>query len=222
MSNMDKQLDLIVDELLKRLSKDGNNIIKSEEEDTILVEASGKHVHLSQEHVEMLFGKGYELKKVRELSQPGQYLCEEKVMIIGPKGTLNKVSVLGPARSETQVELSLNDAVSSGIKAPVRMSGDVKGSAGAVIATPNSAVLLKEGVIVAKRHIHITPEDAKKFGVEDKEVVQVKVGCEQRGLIFDNVVVRVSPSFKTAMHIDYDEANGCGFMKNMRAKIIKK
>lgn len=221
MSNMEKELDLIVEELLKKLSQSTGDIVK-ENEDTILVEASGKHVHLSQEHVELLFGKGYELKQVRELSQPGQYLCEEKVMIIGPKGVLNKVSVLGPARKETQVEVSLNDAVSIGIKAPVRMSGDVTGSAGAVIATPNAAIALEEGVIVAKRHIHITPEDAKKFGVEDKEVVQVKVGCDQRELIFDNVVVRVSASFSTAMHIDYDEANACGFMRNMRAKILKK
>ena len=221
MSNMDKQLDLIVEELLKKLSQNTNDIVK-EDEDTILVEASGKHVHLSQEHVELLFGKGYQLKQVRELSQPGQYLCEEKVMVIGPKGILNKVSVLGPARKETQVEVSLNDAVSIGIKAPVRMSGDVKDSAGAVIATANAAVALDEGVIVAKRHIHINPEDAKKFGIEDKEVVQVKVGCEQRELIFDNVVVRVSSSFSTAMHIDYDEANACGFMKNTKAKIIKK
>lgn len=219
MSNVDKQIDLIVDELIKRISIDTD---KEKCEDTILVEASGKHVHLSQEHVEMLFGKGYELKKVRELSQPGQYLCEEKVMIIGPKGVLNKVAVLGPARKDTQVEVSLSDAVSIGIKAPVRMSGDVKGSEGAVIATANSAVKLEEGVIAAKRHIHINPEDAKRFEVEDKEVVQVKVGCEERGLIFDNVVIRVSPSFDTAMHIDYDEANACGFMKNMRAKIIKK
>lgn len=221
MANMDKELDLIVEELLKKLSQSTGDIVKKDE-DTILVEASGKHVHLSQEHVELLFGKGYELKQVRELSQPGQYLCEEKVMIIGPKGVLNKVSVLGPARKETQVEVSLNDAVSIGIKAPVRMSGDVNGSAGAVIATPNAAIALEEGVIVAKRHIHITPEDAKKFGVEDKEVVQVKVGCDQRELIFDNVVVRVSASFSTAMHIDYDEANACGFMRNMRAKILKK
>ena len=217
---MDNKLDLIVDELLKRLSKDTNSMIQSQDE-TILVEASGKHIHLSQEHVEMLFGKGYELKKVRELSQPGQYLCEEKVMVIGPKGVLNKVSVLGPVRSQTQVELSLSDAVSAGIKVPVRMSGDVKGSAGAIIATSNAAIVLKEGVIAAKRHIHMTPKDAKKFGVEDKEVLQVKVGCEERGLIFDNVVVRVNASYETAMHIDYDEANGCGFMKNMRARIVK-
>lgn len=219
MSRVDKQVDFIVEELLKRLSKSTDD---KKSEDTILVEASGKHVHLSQEHVEMLFGKGYELKKVRELSQPGQYLCEEKVMIIGPKGVLNKVAVLGPARKDTQVEVSLSDAVSIGIKAPVRMSGDVKGSAGAVIATANSAIKLEEGVIAAKRHIHINPEDAKRFEVEDKEVVQVKVGCEERGLIFDNVVIRVDPSFDTAMHIDYDEANACGFMKKMRAKIIKK
>lgn len=219
MSRVDKQVDFIVEELLKRMSKITDD---KKSEDTILVEASGKHVHLSQEHVEMLFGKGYKLKKVRELSQPGQYLCEEKVMIIGPKGVLNKVAVLGPARKDTQVEVSLSDAVSIGIKAPVRMSGDVKGSAGAVIATANSAIKLEEGVIAAKRHIHIKPEDAKRFEVEDKEVVQVKVGCEERGLIFDNVVIRVSPSFDTAMHIDYDEANACGFMKKMRAKIIKK
>lgn len=215
MNNIDVNVDMIIDKLISRL------LDNKDEEKTILVEASGKHIHLSDKDVEALFGKGYKLKKVRDLSQPGQYLCEEKVMVIGPKGVLNKVSVLGPTRKETQVELSLSDAVSIGIKAPVRMSGDIKGSPGAVIASSKAAIILNEGVIVAKRHIHINPNDAKKFGVEDKEVVKVRVGCNERKLIFDNVIVRVSESFSTAIHLDYDEANACGFMKNMRAEIIK-
>ena len=215
MNNVDVNIDMIIDKLIKRL------IDNVDDENTILVEASGKHIHLSDKDVETLFGKGYKLKKIRDLSQPGQYLCEEKVMVIGPKGALNKVSVLGPNRKETQVELSLSDAVSIGIKAPVRMSGDIKGSPGAIIVGSKAAVILDEGVIVAKRHIHITPNDAKKLGVEDKEIVKVRVGCDERRLIFDNVIVRVNEGFSTAIHLDYDEANACGFMKNMRAEVIK-
>lgn len=225
-SEYENNIDLIVDELVKRIGEKSKSHChvcdnNKEDEDSILVEASGKHVHLCKEHVEMLFGKGYELKQVRELSQPGQYLCEEKVTVIGPKGVLSKVSVLGPVRKETQVELSLTDAVGIGLKAPVRMSGDIDGSESAILAVGKNVISLSKGVIVAKRHIHMTPEDAKKFNVEDKEKVMVRVGCEERSLIFDNVIVRVSPDYNTAMHLDYDEANGCGYLKNMRGKIVK-
>lgn len=208
-----KEINYIVNEVTKRLKWE-------KEESGILIEASGKHVHLSKEHVEKLFGKGYELTKKRELSQPGQYLCEEKVTLIGPKGVMQNVSVLGPTRENTQVEISKSDAVSLGVKAPVKMSGDVVGTPSIVLATKNSVVKLEEGVIVAKRHIHMAPEDALKYGVIDKQKVKVKVNGE-RSLIFDEVIVRVSDKFNTVVHIDYDEANACGFVKNTRGEILK-
>lgn len=206
------EIDKIVDEIIKR--------IKNEEDDSILVEASGRHVHLSKEHVEILFGKGYELTKARELSQPGQYLCEEKVTVIGSKGTFHNVSVLGPVRNESQLELSRTDAVSIGVNAPVRMSGDIENSGTAIIATPNAAIKLHKGAIAAKRHLHITPDDAKRYGLTDKEEICIKTDGE-RGVIFTNVAVRVSEKFKTTIHLDYDEANACGFVKGMHASIIK-
>lgn len=211
MNTMEESLNYIVNEVVKRLQS---------EEEGILVEASGRHVHLSKESVEILFGKGYKLTKKRELSQPGQYLCDEKVMIIGPKGTIQNISVLGPEREETQIELSKTDAVSIGIKAPVKMSGDIENSGSVIIATQNAVIKLDKGVIVAKRHIHITPEDAKKYGVSNNEEVSVKV-IGERGVIFTNVAVRVSDKFETVVHLDYDEANACGFVKGMKATIIK-
>lgn len=213
MSEMELNLNYIVDEVVKRL--------KCEEKDEgILVEASGRHVHLSKEAVELLFGKGYELTKKRELSQPGQYLCEERVTIIGPKGTMHNVSVLGPERQETQVELSKTDAVAIGVNAPVKMSGDIENSGSVIIATAKSVLKLDKGVIAAKRHIHITPEDAKRYNVVNNEEVNIKVDGE-RGIIFTNVAVRVSEKFNTVVHLDYDEANACGFTKGMRASIVK-
>ncbi|GAA0786297.1 ethanolamine utilization phosphate acetyltransferase EutD [Hathewaya limosa] len=211
MSSLEQKIEYIVEEVVKRLKN---------QENTILVEASGRHVHLSQEHIDLLFGKGYELTKVKELSQPGQYACKERVSLIGPKGMIQNVVVLGPARKETQVELSKSDCVILGTKVPVRMSGDLKGSAPIVIATEKGIVQLPEGAIAAKRHIHISPEDAKRFNIEDKQVVKLKIEGE-RSLIFDEVVVRVSPNFNTAVHIDYDEANACGFVNGTRATIIK-
>ncbi|WP_072830548.1 phosphate propanoyltransferase [Clostridium collagenovorans] len=210
---MNNKIDYIVGEILERINQ-------CKDEDTILVEASGRHVHLSKKDVETLFGEGYELTKKRDLSQPGQYLCEEKVMVIGPRGVLQAVSVLGPARAETQVELSKSDAVSVGINAPVRMSGDIKNSGSCIIATQKAAIKLEEGVIAAMRHIHITPEDAEKFNVANGEIVGIELQGE-RGLIFNKVAVRVSPKFNTAIHLDYDEANACGFTNGIRAKIIK-
>ncbi|WP_443659120.1 ethanolamine utilization phosphate acetyltransferase EutD [Clostridium algidicarnis] len=207
------EVNYIIAEVLKRLKE-------KPEDKGILIEASGKHVHLSRKDVDTLFGPGYELKKARDLSQPGQYLCEEKVTVIGPKGVMQNVAVLGPIRKTTQVELSKSDAVSIGINAPVRMSGSTKESAAVSLATKTAAIRLDEGVIVAKRHIHITPEDAAKYGVKDKDIIKVKVSGD-RSLIFDEVAVRVSDKFSTVIHIDYDEANACGFVKNIRGEILK-
>ncbi len=175
----------------------------------ILVETSARHIHLTQEHVEVLFGAGHQLTKKKDLSQPGQFACEEKVTIVGPKRELT-ASVLGPVRSASQIELALTDARSIGLTAPVRESGDLAGSAPCKLVGPCGEVELTEGVIIAKRHIHMTPEDARSFGVADKENVKVKIDSDGRSLIFDDVVVRVSASYATAMHIDTDEANACG------------
>ena len=171
----------------------------------IMIETSARHIHLSRKDVETLFGAGYQLTKKKDLSQPGQFACAEKVTIVGEKGTLN-ASILGPERSASQVEVSLTDARSIGVKAPIRESGDVAGSGACKLVGPAGEVELTEGVIAAKRHIHLTPETAAEFGVSDKQIVKVKTNG-LRPLIFDDVVVRVSASYAPAMHIDTDEAN---------------
>ena len=175
-----------------------------------MVETSARHVHVTKETLETLFGAGFELTVKKPLSQPGQYASNERVTVVGPKRELANVSILGPCRSADQVELSATDARSIGISAPVRESGDIAGSAGCKLVGPCGEVELKEGVIVAKRHIHVTPEDAVKLGVADKEIVKVACGNEGRKLVFDDVVIRVSEKFATAMHIDTDESNACG------------
>ena len=160
----------------------------------VLVETSARHIHLSQEHVDILFGAGHQLTHKKDLSQPGQFACEERVTVVGPKRELKNVSILGPVRKESQVELSATDARSIGLNASVRESGVLEGSAPCKLVGPAGEVDLEYGVIVAKRHIHITPEDAAAFGVSDKEIVKVKVDSDGRSLIFDDVVVRVSAS----------------------------
>ena len=175
----------------------------------VLIETSARHIHLSREAVDVLYGAGYELTKKKELSQPGQYACEEKLLVVGPKGTL-KASILGPTRPASQVEISLTDARSIGVKAPIRESGDIAGSGACKLVNPDTGAELElaEGVIAAKRHIHLTPEAAADMGVADKEIVCVKVASDsERSVIFGDVVVRVSEKFAPAMHIDTDEAN---------------
>ncbi|MCJ7835479.1 phosphate propanoyltransferase [Cuneatibacter sp. NSJ-177] len=172
----------------------------------LLVETSARHLHLSQEHLEILFGKGHELTVKKMLSQPGQFAAEEKVQVVGPKGTL-KMSVLGPVRKETQIEVSLTDARSLGVAAPIRESGDIAGSGACKLVGPAGEVELTEGVIAAKRHLHITPEDAAEMGLKDKDIISLKIDSPDRSLIFGDVVVRVSASYATAVHIDTDEAN---------------
>lgn len=176
-------------------------------EKTVMVETSARHVHVTEETLEILFGKGYQLTKKKDLSQPGQFACEERVQVIGPKNSFPAVSILGPTRPDDQVELSASDARSIGVAAPVRESGDIAGSGACKLVGPKGEVELKEGVIVAKRHIHMTPEDAENYGVKDKQVVSVKIDSPERSLVFGDVVVRVSPKFKLAMHIDTDESN---------------
>ena len=173
----------------------------------ILVETSARHIHLSQEHLEILFGKGYELTKKKDLSQPGQYACAERVDVVGPKKTLPGVSILGPVRPSTQVELSLTDARSIGVVAPIRESGDIAGTGACKLVGPCGEVEISEGVIAAKRHIHMTTADAERMGLVDKQIVSVKIPSEGRSTIFGDVVVRVNDNFSLAMHIDTDESN---------------
>lgn len=179
----------------------------------ILVETSARHVHLTREHIEVLFGKGYELTVKKMLSQPGQFASNERVEVVGPKKSIPGVSILGPARSADQVEVSFTDARTLGLSAPVRESGDIAGSAPCKLVGPCGELELSEGVIVAKRHIHLTPEDAVEYGVEDKQIVSVAIDSGLgRKTVFDDVVVRVSKSYAAAMHIDTDEANAsCAF-----------
>ena len=186
-----------------------------------IVETSARHVHVSQEDLETLFGKGYELTKKKDLSQPGQYACEERVTVVGSKKELAGVSILGPVRPATQVEISLTDARSIGVAAPIRESGDIAGSGACKLVGPAGEVELKEGVIAAKRHIHATPEDAEKLGVQDKDVVSVKIETGERSLVFGDVVVRVSPKFALAMHIDTDESNAAGCGREVYGEIVK-
>lgn len=176
-------------------------------EKTVLIETSARHVHVTKETLETLFGEGYQLTKKKDLSQPGQFACEERVQVVGPKGSFPAVSILGPERPADQVEISASDARTLGVTAPVRESGDIAGSAPCKLVGPKGEVELSEGVIVAKRHIHMTPEDAARYGLTDKQVVSVKIQSAERSLIFGDTVVRVSPNYALAMHIDTDESN---------------
>ena len=187
----------------------------------ILVETSARHVHLSAADIDTLFGKGYTLTHKNDLSQPGQYACEERVTLVGPKKPIANVIILGPARPATQVELSYTDARTLGVSAPVRESGDVAGSAPCKLVGPAGEVEIAEGVIVAKRHIHMTPADAEKYNVCDKEIVSVKLESDGRSTVFGDVVVRVNPNFALAMHIDTDEANAAAAFGEFYGEIIK-
>jgi putative phosphotransacetylase len=188
----------------------------------VLVETSARHVHVSAADLETLFGKGATLTNKKDLSQPGQYACFERVDIVGPKSTFKNVSILGPVRKATQVEVSATDARALGIAAPIRESGVLGGSGACKLVGPAGEVELSEGVIVAKRHIHFAPQDGIDFGVEDKEVVQVKITSAERTLIFDDVVCRVHPEYALAMHIDVDESNAAGCSGEVYGEVIKK
>lgn len=194
----------------------GRSLIMSQ----FMVETSARHVHVTQEHLEILFGKGYELTVKKMLSQPGQYASAERVDVVGPKKTLTGVSILGPVRPATQVELSLTDARSIGVAAPIRESGDIAGTPGCKLVGPCGEVEITEGVIAAKRHIHMTTADAAEMNVKDKDVVSVKIDTEGRSLIFGDVVVRVSDKFALAMHIDTDESNAAACGRDVKGEII--
>ncbi len=198
-----KQLQQIVTEVIGRLF--------------VPLEASGRHVHVTAEQARTLFGHG--LTPDRPLSQPGQYLAKERVTVIGPRGEFRKVAVLGPERKEAQVEVSLTDGRVLGITPPVRLSGSVENTPGAVLEGPKGKVEISRGVIVARRHIHMTPADAARFGVEDRQQVRLQT-YTARPVIFEDVTVRVSPDFATYVHLDYDEANACGFAPGDLGRIL--
>ena len=183
----------------------------------IELEASGRHVHVTTEQAKTLFG--HSLTPDRPLSQPGQYLAKERLTVKGPKGEFHEVAVLGPERKEAQVEISLTDARTLGITAPVRSSGHVADSPGCILVGPQGQVGLHQGVIAAQRHVHMTPQDAKAIGVQDKQVVKLQV-YTQRPLIFEDVLVRVSPDYATFAHLDYDDANACGFHTGDLGRIL--
>ena len=187
----------------------------------VLVEISARHVHLSKEHLEVLFGAGHELTHKKDLSQPGQYACEERVTVRGERGELKGVSILGPTRPATQVELSLTDARTVGIKALVRESGDIAGTNGCTLVGPCGEVTITEGVIAAKRHVHLDPATAALHGVEDKQIVSLKVETADRSLTFGDVVIRVSEKFAPAAHLDTDEANAAAIPGSCMGEIIK-
>lgn len=201
---MDKQeIGLLVDKVISSIF--------------VELEASGRHVHVTQEQALTLFG--HPLTPKRPLSQPGQYLANERVTVVGPKGEFANVAVLGPERKAGQVEISLTDARTLGVEAPVRLSGDVKNSPGILLRGEKGCVTLSEGVIAAKRHIHLTPEDAKKFHVQDKQTVKLQT-YTARPVLFEDMAVRVSPDFASYVHLDYDEANACGFQKGDLGRIL--
>ena len=187
-----------------------------------MVETSARHVHVTQETLEALFGKGYQLTVKKELSQPGQFASNERVTVVGPKKELANVSILGPCRKFNQVELSATDARSIGIDAPIRESGDIKGSGKCTLVGPNGSVELEEGVIVAKRHIHMQPADAAEFGVKNGDIVSVLIeNGNGRKTIFGDTVIRVSDSFRLAMHVDTDESNAAACAKGQMGTIVK-
>ncbi|EPY09981.1 MULTISPECIES: phosphate propanoyltransferase [Paenibacillus] len=183
------------------------------------VGVSARHIHLTQEHIEILFGKGYQLTEFKPLSQPGQFAANETVEVVGSKGSFNKVRILGPARPASQLEISRTDSFAIGVKAPVRESGDIEGTPGVLVKGPAGEVELQDGVIVAARHIHFHTSDAEKWGIQDKQKLRVRVGGE-RGVVFEHVVARVSENFALDMHIDTDEANASGVKNGDTAEII--
>lgn len=203
------EINIIVNKVIEKMKK----------EPFIPIEASARHVHLSKEHVERLFGKSYQFTVKKSLSQPGQCQYDERVTLIGPKGMLKGVAILGPPREQSQIEISKTDAFTLGIHPPVRESGDLKGSSSLIIAVGSEAVKVEEGVIIAKRHIHMNCHDAEKNGLRDKQLVKVKVFSD-RPVTFEDVSVRVNEKYHLSMHIDYDEANAINYTPDTFGRIL--
>lgn len=206
-------ISLIVDRVIEALAKE-NSLEK-----LIPIEASARHVHLSKMDVERLFGEGYRLTPERELSQPGEFLCKERVTVIGPKGILRNTAVLGPERTKTQIELSRTDALAIGVEAPLRISGDIEHTPSILLSSGNRIIETMQGVIIAKRHIHMPIDIANRYGVVDGQIVKVKV-FSQRPIIFEDVLIRANKNYQLSMHIDFDEANACCFTQGIKGEIL--
>lgn len=215
-----KDYEAILDALLAAVQAAAKNTPTSQAGDEIPVGISNRHVHLSQSDVERLFGIGYQLTPMKDLSQPGQFACKETVTLCGPKGAIEKVRVLGPARSQTQIELLAGDGFKLGVKVPVRLSGDLQGTPGLTIVGPRGSIQTTEGAIAAQRHIHMTPADAQHFGVQDGQLVCLKVEGP-RGGIFSKVAIRVTNSSQLECHLDMEEANAMGVTAATTVKIVK-
>ncbi len=196
---------------------------------TIPLGVSNRHFHLAQSDLERLFGSGYQLTKLKDISQKGQFAAKETLTVIGPKGKIENLRIVGPTRGQTQLEISRSDAITLGIDPPVRYSGDLKGSAGVRLIGPKGELELKEGVIIPQRHVHMSPEDAKRFEARDRERVIVAplpkmlaAGSEDRAVIFDNVLIRVDKNFVLDFHLDTDEANAAGLVNGDKVRIVGK
>lgn len=209
--------DALVKEIVSRIMAQ----CEEAEDGDIPVGVSNRHIHLSTEHLEILFGKGYELTPFKDLSQPGQYACKELLTIVGPSlRPIEKVRVLGPVRSASQVEISRTDSFVLKVKPPVRESGDIAGSAPITIIGPKGIVTLKEGCIIANRHIHMSEDEGKAFGLKDGDYVNIEANGERKTTFYD-VQVRVNKAFKLEMHIDTDDANAAGIGNGSKVKIVK-
>ena len=216
MQYSEQELKALVSKVIEAV-KDGTDT-----EGDIPVGISNRHIHLTREHVETLFGKGYQLTKIKDLSQPGQYACKEQLTIVGPSmRAIEGVRVLGPERKASQVEISRTDSYVLKLKPPVRESGDIAGSAPITVIGPKGIVTLKEGCIIANRHIHMSEEEGKAFGVKDNEYVDVELAGERKSLFYD-VQIRVHKDFRLEMHIDTDDANAAGVGNGFKAKLIKR
>jgi len=221
-SRLDKtQLENIIREVIAQQLGTKCRVRSNDEEDKkIPVGISNRHVHLSAHDLEILFGRDARLTKFKDLSQPGQFACQEKVTLVGPKGVIENVRILGPTRKNTQVEISVSDCFKLGIKAPIRDSGDLAESAGLTLVGPAGSVTIKEGGIIAARHIHMHPQDAERFGVKDGDRVDVEC-YGPRGVVFCEVLVRVNENYKLEMHVDMDEANAASLKNGDFVKIIR-
>ncbi len=186
-----------------------------------LVEVSARHIHLSDNAICKLFGDGYKLTPKKDLSQPGQFVCEERLEIVGNRGSIKNVAILGPSRSKVQVEISMTDSRKIGISTEIRDSGNISGTAGCKLIGPKGELKINEGVIIAQRHIHMLPSDAQRFSVQDGQIVSVKINSQLRKVIFGDVLIRVNPLYSLAMHIDTDEANAAGVVCPTYGRIVK-
>lgn len=212
-----KQIEEIIMDVLKKQTDN----IKTNEKADIPIGISNRHIHLSRSDLDICFGESYELTPIKDLTQPGQYACKETMTICGPKGAIEEVRVLGPVREKTQVEILAKDNFTLGINAPLRISGDISSSEGLTLIGPKGSVQLKEGTIIAKRHIHMTKDDAKKHGVDDGQIVSIQIAGE-RGGIYDNVIIRSNDNSATECHLDMEEANAFGITSDSKLRIIKK